>query len=67
MKHIGTTIKKLRLKKQLSQTELAYLLELPSQSKISDWEKGIRIPSILEGYKLAQIFNVPIDIFFTDE
>jgi transcriptional regulator with XRE-family HTH domain len=39
---------KLRKGNRLSQTELAHLLNIPSQSKISSWENGTCIPYILE-------------------
>jgi transcriptional regulator with XRE-family HTH domain len=60
MQNLGTTIQKLRKEKRLSQTEVAHLLEIPSQSKISSWENGTCIPDVLEAQKLAQIFGVTL-------
>jgi transcriptional regulator with XRE-family HTH domain len=63
---IGKNIQKLRKEKRLSQTELAYLSDVPSQSKISDWENGRAIPDLLEAQKLTQIFGVSIDYLLSD-
>jgi transcriptional regulator with XRE-family HTH domain len=61
-----SNIQKLRKEKRLSQTELAYLLDVPSQSKISDWENGRVVPNMLEAQKLTQIFGVSIDYLLGD-
>lgn len=61
MQNLGKTIQKLRKEKRLSQTELAHLTNIPSQSKISSWENGTCIPDVLEAQKLAQIFGVSLE------
>jgi transcriptional regulator with XRE-family HTH domain len=63
---IAKNIQKLRKEKRLSQTELAYLSDVPSQSKISDWENGRAIPDLLEAQKLTQIFGVSIEYLLSD-
>lgn len=50
----------LRKKSGLSQKELADKLHV-SQQSISQWEKGLREPSIEMLKKLAEIFNCTID------
>ena len=60
MHNLGETIKKLRKGLRLSQTELAHLLDIPAQSKISSWENGSCIPDVLEAQKLAHIFGVTV-------
>ena len=45
----------------LSQTELAHLLDIPSQSKISSWENNTCVPDVFEAQKLAQIFGVSLE------
>ncbi len=60
MQNLGKTIQKLRKENRLSQTELAHLSNIPSQSKISSWESGACIPDIMEAQKLAQIFGVSL-------
>jgi transcriptional regulator with XRE-family HTH domain len=61
MKNIGTAIRNLRLKNRLSQTELAHLVNVPSQSKISSWESGNSIPDVLEAQRLAHIFGLSLE------
>ncbi|PWK16909.1 DNA-binding XRE family transcriptional regulator [Arcicella aurantiaca] len=61
MKTIGTAIRNLRLKNRLSQTELAHLINVPSQSKISAWECGNSIPDILEALRLAEVFKLSLE------
>ena len=61
MRNLGKNIQKLRKENHLSQIELAHLLDIPSQSKISSWENCICIPNVLEAQRLAQIFNVSLD------
>jgi transcriptional regulator with XRE-family HTH domain len=61
MSHLGKNIRNLRLKNRLSQTALADLINIPSQSKISAWESDKSIPNLLEAQKLSQVFGVPLD------
>lgn len=53
-------LKALRLKADLTQSELAKEVELP-QSCISLWEKGSREPNLSGIKKLAEFFNVTTD------
>jgi transcriptional regulator with XRE-family HTH domain len=57
MSHLGKNIRNLRLKNRLSQTALADLINIPSQSKISAWESDKSIPNLL----LSQVFGVSLD------
>lgn len=66
MQNLGTTIQKLRKEKRLSQTELAHLTDIPSQSKISSWESGACIPDVMEAQKLAQIFGVSLEYLLNE-
>jgi transcriptional regulator with XRE-family HTH domain len=66
MHNLAKNIQKLRKALGFSQTELAYQLNVPSQSKISDWENGRAIPDVLEAQKLTQIFGVSIDALLSD-
>ncbi|MES2518737.1 MAG: helix-turn-helix transcriptional regulator [Bacteroidota bacterium] len=67
MQRIGTLIRNFRLKNRLSQTELAFLINIPSQSKISSWESGNSLPDILEAQRLARIFGLSLDDFINAE
>ena len=54
-------ITELRTDHQISQRQLAKLIGT-SQANLSRWEKGIVEPSIIECWKLADFFNVSIDL-----
>ncbi len=54
-------IAELRLERGLSQRELAKLLGT-SQANVSRWEKGLNQPSIIECWKIADFFDVSIDV-----
>ena len=54
-------IAELRIEKGLSQRKLAELLKT-SQANLSRWEQGLNEPSIIECWKIADYFDVSIDI-----
>lgn len=54
-------IAELRKEKNLSQRELANKINT-SQANVSRWENGIIYPSIIECWKLADFFEVSIDV-----
>ena len=66
MLHLGTVIRNLRIKNRLSQTALAHLIDVPSQSKISAWESEKSLPDVIEAKKLAQIFGLSLDDFLRE-
>lgn len=58
--NFGENLKKLRKRANLSQTELAKLLDV-NQYNISFWEIGRSEPSIEQLVKLSEILKVPTD------
>lgn len=60
MNRIGNKIKYLRNDKQLTQNQLANILNV-TQDSISLWERGKRIPDTQYIYFLAKFFNVSSD------
>lgn len=60
--NIGTKIKKLRMTKGLNQTELANALSV-SNSTISNWENGHRLPSIEELHRVSTFFDTSLGYF----
>ena len=54
-------IAELRKEKGLSQRQLAKELDT-SQANVSRWEQGLNEPSIMECWKLADFFDISIDI-----
>lgn len=62
---IGENIKKLRLKKRLSQEGLGEILGVSAQA-VSKWELGITSPDISLLPEVAECFGVTIDSLFED-
>ena len=58
--NLGETIYKLRTDKQMSQGELAELLEVSRQS-ISKWENNSAVPELDKLIRLSEIFEVSLD------
>lgn len=56
-----SNLKYLREKSNMKQMELAETLDFESSSAISEWEKGLRIPSIGVLSQISIIFNVTMD------
>lgn len=59
-KNIADKIRKLRLEKGLSQKEVAYLLGL-SKNAFTNYELGIREPSLNTLKKICELFDVSAD------
>ena len=57
---MGKKIKAMRIKRGLTQKQLAELLGVKQQN-ISDWERGERSPSVKNLKKMAEILNCQID------
>ena len=64
-KIVGATIKRLRMKNNMSQQELASLLFVSSKT-IGNWENGRRMPDILILSNIAKCLNVSPAIFLSD-
>jgi len=62
-KYFHSNLKYLRDKSGIEQLELANMIGLKSASAVSEWEKGIRIPSAGVLSDLSNIFRVTIDNF----
>lgn len=54
-------IAELRKERGLSQRQLATKLNT-SQANLSRWEQGLNEPSIIECWKIADFFDVSIDV-----
>ncbi len=57
---VGSLIKELRKEQNMTQTQLAKLLQT-TQDTISLWELGKSVPDIYALIKLSKIFNVTTD------
>ncbi len=62
----STIIKDLRTKNGMSQIELGQNLGISNRA-ISKWEKGLSNPSAKHIFALSKIFNVPIDLFYSNK
>ncbi len=60
---LGLRIRKLRIEKKLSQLELAKYLNI-SNTTLSQYESGKRMPGDEIKIKIAQYFNVSLDYLF---
>ncbi len=58
---LGKNIRHLRIKKGMSQDELAELLQYKSYTTIQKWESGVSEPPIKTLKAIADIFNVDIN------
>ena len=58
---LNNKIGELRKEKALSQRQLAKELGT-SQANLSRWEQGLNVPSIIECWKIADFFDVSIDL-----
>lgn len=63
--NVGKNIKRLRLHKKMTQSQLAERLGVSSQA-VSKWEKDINAPDIALLPEIAKIFGVSIDELFLD-
>ena len=63
---IGNNIRYLRKRAGYSQAHLARKLNI-KQASVSNWEAGKTTPDTKSLIQLSQIFDVPMDYFFTDE
>lgn len=61
IKELGIKIKSLRKSRGMTQKKLSNLLELTSDSTVSQWERGVNAPYGKDLVKLTSIFNVSSD------
>lgn len=61
---LGSYIKKTRLARGYSQSELAAELGYTSPQFISDWERGVSSPPVKRLHELSEVLNVKVDMLF---
>ena len=59
-------LKELRLKCGYTQKQVAEILGLKCEDRISHWEKGQAMPSIENLFKLSKLLNVKIENIYTE-
>ena len=57
-------LKKIRLDKQLTQLQVAEQLNLNAVDRISKWEAGIKVPSVINLFRLANIYQVSVETLY---
>ncbi len=61
---LGIFLKEHRLKRNLSQGDLAQALRYDSPQYISDWERGVSSPPLKKIVQVSQILHVRVDRIF---
>ena len=59
-------LKRYRKERGLRQSDVAQLLGIKSKNRISRWERGECLPSLLNAVRLSVIYGVMIDALFID-
>lgn len=53
-------LKELRLVRGLTQKQVAELLQLKCEDRLSHWERGQAMPSVVNLMKVAKVLKVPV-------
>ncbi len=59
-------LKRLRKEAGLLQLEVAQMLGHTSADRISHWEKGLAAPNLVNLFKLAVIYGVPLEELYAE-
>lgn len=63
----GSNLKRIRKEKGFTQEELSEQLGLASSSTITNWEKGIRNPSVIMVPKIAKVLDCSINELYEEK
>ena len=63
---IFNQLRKYRKARGLKQTEAARILGFADASSLSKWERGVRLPSTTQLFRLAALYRVLVDALFID-
>ncbi len=63
---IFNQLRKYRKARGLKQCEAARILGLADASSLSKWERGVRLPSTTQLFRLAALYRVLVDALFID-
>ena len=66
MQNYPNNLRELRKAKGMLQIEVAQLLGHLNSDRISDWEKGYAMPSVVNLFKLASIYDVPTEELYRE-
>jgi transcriptional regulator with XRE-family HTH domain len=62
---IPNNLKEFRLKAGLTQKQVAEMLGLQCEDRLSHWEKGIAMPNIINLMKLMKIYNTNLESLYS--
>lgn len=62
--HYINNLKKIRIDKGLTQRQVATLLNLQCEARISQWENGVAVPSIFNLFGLCRVYGVTCEEVF---
>ena len=60
-------IRRFREKRNLSLRDVAKLLGVSHICHIADWEKGRRIPNLVNALKISAAIGCPLEVLFCDQ
>jgi transcriptional regulator with XRE-family HTH domain len=63
---IVNRLRKYRRARGLKQREAARILGLASPSSLSQWERGVRLPSVMHMFRLAALYRTLVDALYVD-
>jgi transcriptional regulator with XRE-family HTH domain len=66
MQHYPNNLRELRKTKGLLQIEVAQLLGHLNSDRISDWEKGYAMPSVVNLFKLATVLGIAAEELYRE-
>jgi transcriptional regulator with XRE-family HTH domain len=58
-------LKEIRLKKGLTQRQVAALMNMQCESRLSQWENGSAVPSIFNLFRLCQVYRIAAEEAFS--
>ena len=65
-KTLPNLLRKYRKARGLKQNDVAKILGFKSSSRLSRWEQGARLPSLLNALRLGVVYRVMADALFFD-
>ena len=65
LREIGSAIARERSRQGLNQTQLSYMIGNSNHSYLSRVESGLKVPSLIMIFKVADALDVNINRFFT--
>lgn len=64
---VPNNLKEYRLKARLTQKQVAEMLNMQCEDRLSHWERGVATPSVKNLMKLCAVYKVKAEMIFTAE